>query len=972
MRNLFRSFLIIVLASISLNTFSQDRKRVLLQGFWWDFKNNNYPQGWANYLIDLAPRLRELGVDALWVPVNQKNANPNSVGYIPFDHYDLGDKFQKNNLKTPFGDKDEYLRMVGILHANGIDVIQDIVLNHCGDAGSASGQGGLDPAAGSIGTAGGFKNFRYSSFGTPGLNESQNDYWTRNGRWPKNYQNFNNCTANCNDINGTFWGPDINYAANAIGQSSNIPTTGSVSIDGTNRAFVNPSQGSNYMRNQGREWMVWLKKQTGIDGFRLDAIKHFQVDVQEDFIYNVQSEAGFANGTEQMFTVGEWVGSKPELDSYVRNMQFRAGTFDFGLRGFSDTPGLTTMVYGQGNYDMSNLPGTQQDERYRTVPFVNNHDTFRPTQPRAGSPRLQENGDYPVTPQGGVARWFSSNELAPNIDPREARHAAAYAVACAVDGSPQIFFEDLFDIGTTGKRFTHLPKNVNDLPVRRDIANIIRCHQKFNFKAGSYRVRTAESTVFFEQGSSARDLIIFERTGRAIIAVNDNFTQTQSAWIDTEFNVGTVLKDYSGNFPDVTVVTRMGGPTSGPGRVRIQAPSCNGTYNSTVRKGYAIYAPANLEAQFNAPFNPTQRETQIEWEMANDLGDNHTRSLRQGGALPARSRAVRNAGKVFAEAGKAITYRLFPSFNTQPITLMLGDQCGRTIDSVSGTGALTKTFTPSATGWYHLRVKNATDTSREQRVWINVTYTSPQEINALESPSSQLPIVSLGANRVICEGQTLTLSALVGPPYTYRWTRPDGTQLGTSVGLAITTGGTFIATATHPTTGCSGTDTIVITSNPSPTAPITELRGDTVHIVNPQQGVSYSWLVNNQVVQGATGIFFVRTPNASNIIARATNTGGCFANSVNALSVKEKVWLSAEAVQVFPNPMNNQLNLRILDEKIGKVKARLFNLQGVEILTTETTGNRDASINVGDLPAGMYLIKLQSGNMERVERLHKN
>ncbi len=966
MFKVLRSFLFIFLALTTFSTFSQDRKKLLLQGFWWDFKNNNYPQGWGNYLVDLAPRLRELGIDAVWVPVNQKNANPNSVGYVPFDHYDLGDKYQKNNLKTPFGDKDEYLRMVGILHANGIDVIQDIVLNHCGDAGSASGQGGLDPAVGSIGTAGGFKNFRYSSFSTPGSNESQNDYWTRSGRWHKNFQNFNNCTANCNDLNGTFWGPDINYAANAAGRSSNIPTTGSVVIDGTNRAYFNSEQAQNYMRNEGRSWMIWLKKQTGIDGFRLDAIKHFQVDVQEDFIFNVQNEAGFANGTDQMFTVGEWVGSKPELDAYVRNMQGRAGTFDFGLRGFSNTPGLTSMVYGLGNYNMSNLPGTQQDERNRTVPFVNNHDTFRPTQPNAGSPSLLPNGNYPA------GRWNSSQELAPNIDPREARHAVAYAIACAVDGSPQIFFEDLFDIGTTGKRFTHLPKNVEDLPLRIDIANIIRCHQKFDFKAAPYRVRTAAvDDPFFEQGSRNTDLLIFERAGRAIIAVNDNFTATQSAWINTDFEVGTVLKDYSGNFPDVTVATRLGGPATGPGRVRIQAPSCNGTFNTTINKGYAIYAPASMNDMFNAPFNPPQRETQIEWEMANDLGDNHSRSLRQGGALPARSKAIRNAGKIYAEAGKTITYRLYPSFSTQPITLMLGNQCGEALDSITGAGNITKTFTPSSTGWYQVRVRNSSDTSREQRVWINVSYTSPQNINALAAASYQLPILNLGAEREICEGQTITLSALIGPPYTYRWLRLDGSQINTSVGLAVNASGTFIAIATNPITGCIGRDTIVVTSKPSPLAPITELRGDTVVIVNPQAGVSYIWFVNNQVVDGQSGTSLVRSSNANSIIARATNSGGCTANSVNALSVKEKSWLSSEAVTAFPNPMQGTLHFRIQDEQLQKLSAKLFNIQGIELISKNMVGTSESSVDVQNLPKGIYILKLQSGNLERTERLIK-
>jgi hypothetical protein len=122
-------------------------KKVLLQGFWWNYDHAEYIPHWSNYLADLAPRLQEMGIDAVWIPPTIKNDfNPASVGYAPFDHYDLGDKYQKGQKETRMGNKDELLRMVAILHANGVEVIQDIVPNHVIGAGDLCGQG-LDPAA---------------------------------------------------------------------------------------------------------------------------------------------------------------------------------------------------------------------------------------------------------------------------------------------------------------------------------------------------------------------------------------------------------------------------------------------------------------------------------------------------------------------------------------------------------------------------------------------------------------------------------------------------------------------------------------------------------------------------------------------------------------------------------------------------------------------------------------------------------
>lgn len=205
--------------------------KVVLQSFWWDYWNNNYPAEWSTYLAHLAPRLRELGIDAVWIPPTSKNKNAtSSVGYAPFDNYDLGDKFQGGSTRTRFGDKDEYLRAVAVLHANGIEVIQDVVFNHLVGAGSDTGDGGEDPAAPNDK----FKNFRYVSWLTPGTNQSAASYLARSGRFPKNWQNFHpnpDHNTQGDDITGGFFGPDICYFGEARGLSSN--------------ASYNPAQSAN-------------------------------------------------------------------------------------------------------------------------------------------------------------------------------------------------------------------------------------------------------------------------------------------------------------------------------------------------------------------------------------------------------------------------------------------------------------------------------------------------------------------------------------------------------------------------------------------------------------------------------------------------------------------------------------------------------------------------------------------------------
>ena len=240
-RKRFQVTLALAMALLGAGNHTAKAQQVVLQGFWWDYWNSNYPNGWANYIADLAPRLKAMGIDAVWMPPTVKSANQGN-GYSPFDNYDLGDKYQKGFLPTRVGNKDELLRGVAILHANGIDVIQDIVLNHNDGAGSASGAGGQDPAAFEDFTTSKYKNFRYVSYGSPATDESAANYLARTGRFSKNWQNFNPNPGNnstSGDLNQILFGPDISYYNGSYGQSSN--------------ATFNPVQGADYMRNKERE-----------------------------------------------------------------------------------------------------------------------------------------------------------------------------------------------------------------------------------------------------------------------------------------------------------------------------------------------------------------------------------------------------------------------------------------------------------------------------------------------------------------------------------------------------------------------------------------------------------------------------------------------------------------------------------------------------------------------------------------------
>jgi alpha-amylase len=516
--------------------------KVVLQAFWWDAWNESYRQDWYTYLAKLAPRLRELGFDGIWIPSPAKgNSGTNSMGYDIFDHYDLGDKDQKGTVATRFGSKDSLLRLVAVSHANGLEVYPDIVLNHISG-------GEEDPQA----PGDKFKKFRYVGFSGPD-----------SGRWAKDHWNFHpnpdhQCTAG--DICEQSFGPDVCYLDADHGGGGN----------------------GKYMRDRAREWFVWLTKQIGADGFRFDAVKHYEAYVVEDLLYNAMGDR------LDYFAVGEYVGSQQQLDAWVDQVQNRSGTFDFPLR-----EALAQVVDGSGFFDMGSLPNAQQKNRLKTVPFVNNHDTWR------GAYWDSEPGSLSHDDRSGDWRQ-NREELALTIDPDNPRADVAYAAAFAVDGSPMVFYEDLF-VNHGPDRFKADPQTIR---TRDYLVNLIWAHQKLNFKDGAYKVRYRESP----------DLLVIERSGKALIGLNDHGNEWREAWVHTDFGPHTKLHDYSGaNADDLETDTN--------GLVRVAVPPM----------GYAVWGPVGL----GGGFTPQRRRTTQEFQLDDDLGDARSPSPRYGGKLNA-------------------------------------------------------------------------------------------------------------------------------------------------------------------------------------------------------------------------------------------------------------------------------------------------------------------------------------------------
>ena len=95
-------------------------------------------------------------------------------------------------------------------------------------------------------------------------------------------------------------------------------------------------------------------------------------------------------------------------------------------------------------------------------------------------------------------------------------------------------------------------------------------------------------------------------------------------------------------------------------------------------------------------------------------------------------------------------------------------------------------------------------------------------------------------------------------------------------------------------------------------------------------------------------------------------------NIKNTVPVSVKLVNSYKSALIFPNPSQNELNICITDGRIGNVEFELFDMSGHKLKSVQFTKNQDyykKTIEIGDLPTGVYNVRYSLGNYFTENRL---
>ncbi len=342
-----------------------------------------------------AESLAEAGFTALWLPPATKGqGGAGDVGYGIYDLYDLGEFDQKGSVRTKYGSREEYLAAIAAAQASGIQVYADVVLNHKAGADATERVTAVrvarDDRSREIG--GDVDIAAWTRFDFPGRGDAHSDFkW----RW------FH--------FDGVDWAQDL-------GESSIFKFRGAGKawdwqVDTENRnydylMFADIDLDHPDVVAELELWGEWYLEETGVDGFRLDAVKHIRYGFFPAWLDHLRELSG-----RELFTVAEfWSYDVGKLHGYLAATGDTLSLFDAPLHlNFHRASG------GGGDYDMRQLlAGTLTKERPElAVTLVDNHDT-QPCQALA-SP---------------VADWFKP---------------LAYAVILLRrEGYPNVFYADYY------------------------------------------------------------------------------------------------------------------------------------------------------------------------------------------------------------------------------------------------------------------------------------------------------------------------------------------------------------------------------------------------------------------------------------------------------------------------------------------------------------------------------------------------
>jgi hypothetical protein len=246
--------------------------------------------------------------------------------------------------------------------------------------------------------------------------------------------------------------------------------------------------------------------------------------------------------------------------------------------------------------------------------------------------------------------------------------------------------------------------------------------------------------------------------------------------------------------------------------------------------------------------------------------------------------------------------------------------------------------------------------------------TTATTVNTILVNATPVVTASLSPS-MICSGQSSTLTGTGATSYT--WNPGNLTTPSIVVSPTVTT----VYTVTGVSNGCSATaiKTVVVGSTPvlTVTASSNTLCAGSSATLSATGAQSYTWNPG-----ALTGSNVVVTPSASIIYtAMGTNTAACTGSAAISLTVSScptglnQLTLNNSIYNVYPNPASDKIYIQTSGNALD-ASYEISDALGKTVAKSGLNGITQA-INISQLPSGIYLVKITSGNETKALRFVK-
>ncbi|MFW5998445.1 MAG: alpha-amylase [Halanaerobiaceae bacterium] len=453
------------------------KNQTIMQVFYWELNTGEYEKKFPeeanlwNLLKKRAEEIASIGITSVWIPPANKGLEAeNDVGYGCYDLWDLGEFIQKGTKRTKYGTREELEEAITAFHKEGIKIYYDAVLNHLMGADETEkvklSRNSMD--------APGEEVIVWTKFNYPNRNKYSNFQW--------NWSHFN----------GTDWTENLGSGLYLF-EGKRWDDTYQWLDDfllGVDYDYLNPE-----VQDEIIKWGKWLVNEINIDGFRLDAVRHIDINFMNKWIEELQKYTDI-----WLDFIGEiWFDEPEDIAGYlntVNNDHLLA--FDYPLQN-------SFRKLRDGNLDMRWFGGeglvNKKDYEQKAVTFVDNHDTDR------------DNGGY------GIKSIFKR------------KYQAYTYILTREEGLPTIFWKDYYVYGMKDK-----------------LDKIIKARKKFAYGPGFETSTNDFNTYSYIRAGSDKNpgsglvMMITQETGGEIITKTINSRQSETTYYDYTGNIKQKVK----------------------------------------------------------------------------------------------------------------------------------------------------------------------------------------------------------------------------------------------------------------------------------------------------------------------------------------------------------------------------------------------------------------------------------------------